>query len=242
MTDLFHLGGMDPTKKRLRSPGAGNDRPPKRTKISTQARAVLLRKRRRGLKDDRLIALQNLEYKRRCPVFGIDPSEIDALKHRKLTNGIPTLESQQPHQHSALLAGPLSPPTDDYIEINGDINDPSVRPDTSFQSSSHTTAGGLRNDRTVLRQLAHLDRTSSTWNTSRNIQAAQWKSVVIPQLVTAYLANRAETESGRLPPSPKPPHQCKCARVELKVELIAWDRKFSLCDHYCMEHSLMHIL
>ena len=115
MTDLFHLGGMDPTKKRLCSPGAGNDWPPKRTKISTQARAVLPRKRRWGLKDNRLITLQNLEHKRRCPVFGIDPSEIDALKHRKLTNGIPTLESQQPHQHSALLAGPLSPPTDDYV-------------------------------------------------------------------------------------------------------------------------------
>jgi hypothetical protein len=171
------------------------------------------------------------------------PSQIDALQFIQPTTGIiraiaPTVESQQPHQHSALPGNPLSPPTNDYIGVDEDFNDTPVCPDSSSQSGWHTSTGVLRNNHTLLHQMHHLDSTSSAWNIHHNNQATQQKSVVIPQLVTVYLANRAETESGRVPLSPRPPHQCKCDRVALEVKLINWDRKFSLHDYSCTHRTL----
>ena len=161
------------------------------------------RKRSRGAKDDQIIALEKLESRRRCPIFGatsIVQSTTGAIRAT-----VPTVESQQLHQHSTSLAvpdNPLSPPTNDCIGVDQDFDNTPVRPDMGSQPSSHRAAGVLRNNDTLLHQTYHLGHTSLAWNTRRNNQATQWKSVVIPQLVTVYLANRAETESGRVPPSP----------------------------------------
>ena len=191
-----------------------------------------------------------MERKQRCQVFSGPPSQIDTIRSIQPTTSVirailPTVKSPEPHQHSALLAipdNPLSPPTNDYVGVDEYFNNTPVCPDTGSQSDSHTAPGALRNNHTHLYQMSHLDRNSSAWNIRRNNQATQWKSVVIPQLVMVYLANRAETESGRVPPSPRPPPQCKCDRSALEVELINWDRKFSSCDYCCMRHSLTHVL
>jgi len=102
-----------------------------------------------------------------------------------------------------------------------------------LQSSSPT---GLWDNHTLLHQAYHLDKVTSTWNMRWNSQAMQWKTNVILQLIQIYLANHAETESGRVPPSTKPVHQCQCNRVVLKVELITWDCKFPALSNRILTH------
>jgi hypothetical protein len=104
-----------------------------------------------------------------------------------------------------------------------DFNDVPVPPRVASQSSSPI---GVRDNHTLLCQTYHLDKVTPTWNTRRDSQAMQWKTTVIPRLIPVYLANRTETDSGRVPPYTKPVHQCQYKKVELKVELITWDRKF----------------
>jgi hypothetical protein len=139
---------MSPTNKCLCSPGAGDNLPQKRTKTSAQARGVPPQKQSQGTKDNRLVALQKLESTWRCPIFSGAP---DTLQFIQPTTGIihtivPTVESQWPHQHSALLAvldNPLSPPTNDYIGVDEDFNNTPVCPDSGSQPSPHMAAGVL---------------------------------------------------------------------------------------------------
>ena len=150
MTNLLVRDGrltlnMSSPNKRSHSPGASNNLPQKRTKISAQAQVIQPRKRRRGSKDPRMIALKKLEKRRRYPVFSGVPSHLDTLQSNQPTTRaiVPTTESQQFHQYSMSITVPeypLSPPSNDYIGV--DSNTP-VRPNTETQSGSHTAASVL---------------------------------------------------------------------------------------------------
>ena len=122
---------------------------------------------------------------------------------------------------------------DDSFAFEGSNNTPG-----SPDASSQTLPGNIRNNRTFLRQTNHLDAIVPTWNTHRNNQTTQWKLVVIPRLITVYLANRAETKSGRIPPSLKPAPLCQCSKSALNVDLMTWDRTYF---PYYMGGSLTHI-
>jgi hypothetical protein len=136
---------------------------------------------------------------------------------------------ESPLQSSPGLAVPHSPPS---LPVGGDegglesFNDSPVSPHVPLGSGLRT-ASSVRDNRALFRQTRHLDDHTSAWNRRRNNQATQWQSVAIPRLIPLYLANRAATESGRLPPPPMPNHQCQCNKVALKVEMVTWDRKFS---------------
>ena len=229
---------MTPPNKRPHSPGASDNIPRKRTKILARARALANppRRRRRGPKDDPIFELEKIAKRRRYPILSTVPRQLDTLYSIQPTTSliVPIVESHQPHQHIVSIAVPdrPSPPPNDYIGVDEYFNNTPVRPDTEAQSGSFTAANMLRNNGTHFHQTSHLDRPSSTWNIRRNNQATQWRSVVIPQLIAVYLANRAQTESGRVPASPKPPHQCKCERRALEIEFLDWDRKFSRRSYF----------
>ena len=226
---------MPPPSKHPHSPGASNNIPRKRTKILAQARAIPPRRRRRGPKDDPIFALEKIAKRRRYPIFGAVPRQLDTLHSIQPTTSaiVPTIESHQPHEHIVSIVVPdrLSTPPNDYFGVDEYFNNTPVCPDTDAQSGSHTNPHALVNNGTLLHQTSHLDRPSSTWNIRRNNQVTQWRSVVIPQLIAVYLANRAQTESGRVPASQRTPYQCKCDRRALEVKLLDWDRKFSWCGY-----------
>jgi hypothetical protein len=218
---------MNSTKKRPRSPG-GDDLPQQHPKISTQPQAP---HRYRGAKDKRLAALQKLERKRRHPILRNTETLRTTARSSKCTTGVGRAAVVTTGPQHSLRQGPSSPPAHipllspihDDTAMWEDFNDVPISPRVASQSSSPI---GVRDNHTLLRQTYHLDKVASTWNTRRDSQAMQWKTTVIPRLIPVYLANRAETDSGRVPPSTKPVHQCRCKRVELNVELITWDRKF----------------
>ena len=131
--------------------------------------------------------------------------------------------------------GPTAPdsapslPAGGYEDEQVGFNDSPVLSDVPMGSGLRGESC-VRDNRALLRQTKHLDEHTSAWNERRKCQATQWKSVAIPRLMPGYLANRAATKSGRLPPPPsstEPNNQCQCNKVALKVELVTWDRKFS---------------
>ena len=186
----------------------------------------------RGPKFDRLKALEKIECKRRSKVFR-DTAYIPNTIH------VPQLSTRAHHTgpapFNARLQGgprPLVPHNPPSIPAGSIQDGPKSSNDSpvSFHvplGSGLRTASGMWDNHALLRQTQHLDDHTSAWNRRRNNQAIQWKSVTIPQLIPRYLANRAATQSGRSPPSPKLNHQCECNKVALKVKMVTWDRKFS---------------
>jgi hypothetical protein len=224
---------MFPTKKRARSPEVDG---PLSTRQSTSVRihqnAPLKRSRCRGPKDDRIKALQKLERRRRSEVFYDTAYKLIVTRaHQINTHVRPTAPAtaESPVQSSSGHAGHIPPP----LPAEGDegglegFNGSPVSPHVPLGSGLRT-ASSIRDNQALFRQTHHLDDHTPVWNRRRNNQATQWQSIAIPQLIPVYLANRAATESGRSPPPPMPNHQCQCTKVALKVEMVTWDREFSL--------------
>jgi hypothetical protein len=136
---------------------------------------------------------------------------------------------KSPLQGSPGLAVPHSPPLPPAEGDEGGLenfNGSPVVPHVPLSSGLHT-ASSVQDNRALFHRTHHLDDHTSAWNQHRNKQATQWTSVAIPQLMPIYLANRMATESGKLPPPPKPDFLCRCNKVSIKVEMMTWDRKFS---------------
>ena len=224
---------MPPTKKRARSPevdGLSSTR--QRTSFQNYQNPLFKKRRWRGPKDDPIRALQKIERKRRAPIFwdtGYRPNtagvpQIDTHVHRTIP--APVKSSLQRSPGPAVQHSPPSLPT------GGDEGEPESFKDSPVSShaplgSGLRTASNVRDNRALLRQTRHLDNHTSARNERPNDQVAQWVSVAISRLIPTYLANRAATESGRLPPPPKPNHQCQCNKEALQVEIMTWGRKFS---------------
>ena len=225
---------MPSSQKRARSPDV-DGRPSKRRcePVQIHQNSPLKRTRWRGPKDNRLKALQKLERKRRSAVFKYTPNipfTSTALQLNARVRHTTPAPGESPLQNSPGHAVPHSPPSlpadVEYGELEG-FNDFTVSPHVPLGSGLCTTSS-VRNNRALFRQTRHLDNHTPAWNQRRNNQATQWKLVAIPQLIPIYLANRAATESGRLPPPPLPNFQCQCDKVALKIEMVTWDREFSL--------------
>ncbi len=191
-----------------------------------------LKKRWRGSKYDRLKALEKIERKRRSKVFRYTPYIPNTIHvpqlstHAHRTGPSPVKTRLQRGPGPAVPHEPPSLPAGSIQDGPKSTNDSPVSSHVPLASGSRT-ASSMRDNRALLRRTQHLDDHTSAWNRRRNNQAVQWKSVTIPQLIPSYLANRAATQSGRTPPSPKPNHQCVCNKVALKVKMVTWDRKFS---------------
>jgi hypothetical protein len=223
---------MSSTKKRARSPEI-DGLSSMCQGMAVQIRQNTLPKRRwRGPKDDCLKALRKLERKRRSTVF----RDTD---YQPIITGAPQLNTRvrrtapapakSPLQRSPGLAAPHSPPSPPAQGEEGGLesfNDSPVVPHVPL-SSGLRTASSVRDNRALFHQTYHLDDHTSAWNQHHNNQATEWTSVAIPRLMPIYLANCAATESGKLPPPPKPNYQCQCNKVSIKVEMVTWDRKFS---------------
>ena len=223
---------MPSTKKRPQSPT--NDEPPhERPKTTTQAQTQAQtvppktpKRRSRGPKDQRLVALKKLNAMRRSNIFKSKPRQTDAVQPTTTTTtgvGHAIATAQSPNLSPILSRSPPSLPINEDSFAFDESNN---TPGSPGGASRTTPPSNIRNN---LCQTNHPDAAASTWNTRRNSQATQWKSVVIPQLIPVYLANHAETKSGRISPSPKPPHLCQCNVLALKVELMTWDCTYSFC-------------
>ena len=223
---------MSSTKKRARSPEVSG-LSSTRQSTSVQIHQNIPSKRRcRGPKDARIKALQKLERKRRSEVFqdtAYQPITARAPQLNTRVRRTAPTPVKSPLQRSPGLAVPHSPPSlpaesdeGGSETFNGSPVSPRVSPAPGLRTPS-----SVRDNRALFRQTHHLDDHTSAWNQRRNNQAAHWTSVAIPRLMPIYLANRAATKSGRLPPPQKPNYQCQCIRVEIKVEMMTWDRKFS---------------
>ena len=223
---------MPPTKKRARSPEVDGLSSKRQSWSNRIYQNIPVKRRWRGPKDDRIKALQKLERRRRWEVFQdtvYKPNTTRPPQFNAHAHCTGPASDKSPLQHSAGPAVWHSPPS---LPVGGDEDGPESFND--YPVSSHVPLGsGLRpascvpENRVPFRQTQHLSDHTSAWNGRRNNQAIQWKSVAIPRLMPAYLANCAATESGRLPPPPKPNHQCQCNKVALRVEMVTWDRKFS---------------
>ena len=124
---------------------------------------------------------------------------------------------------------PHSPPS---LPVGGDESEPEGFNDSTVSSdvplgSGLPTASQYRNNRALFCQIKHIDDETkhvddhtSAWNKRRNNQATQWNTVAIPRLMPIYLANHAATESGRLPPPPKPNHQLTESQVVQESETL----------------------
>ena len=224
---------MPPTKKRAHSPEVDGLLSTRQNRL---IRVAPVKRRWRTSKDNRIKALHKLESSRRCEVFQYTayqpnttcPPQVDTRVHSTASAPSPS-----PLQHSPGPAEPQSPPslpTEGGDYDTGSFHGSPLSPHVPLGSGLRGAAS-IRDNRALFRQTQHLDDHTSAWNKRRNNQSAQWRSVTIPRLMPIYLANRAATESGRLPPPPKPNHLCQCIKVTSKVEMITWDRKFS--PHCC---------
>ena len=222
---------MSSTKKRARSPEVDELLSTRQsTPVQTYQNAPLKR-RCRGPKDDRLKALRKLEYKRNRRTNSSQGTayqlplarapQLDTRVRRTAPAPVKSLHTPKP---TVLHIPPAVPAECDEggLEI---FNASPVRPHVLLVPGLHTPSS-VRDNCALFRQTRHLDGHTTAWNQRRNDQAANWTSVTIPQLVPIYLANRAATESGRLPPPSKPNGQCKCNKVAIKVEMVTWDREF----------------
>ena len=223
---------MSSTKKRARSPEVdGMLSAYQSTSVQTHRNAPSKR-RCRGPKDARIKALRKLERKRRSEVFQDTAYQPIIARDPQLNTRVrrtaPT-PVKSPLQRSPGLAAPHSPP---LLPAAGDKGGPETFNGSPvglhvLSEPGLCTASSVRDNRALLRQTHHLDDNTSAWNQCRNNQAIHWTSVAIPRLMPIYLANRAATKSGRLPPAPMPNYQCRCNRVAIKVEMVTWDREFS---------------
>ena len=221
---------MSSTKKRGHSPEVG--RPfssHHRTSFHIQQHAPPKKRRCRGLKDDRLKAIRNLECRHRAQVF----EDIDCTIIAHSTHHVATAPFESPLQSPGRAVPPPvphSPPSVPAEDEDGGLeifNDPPASPHDAPASGLYT-ASGIQDNQAFFWQTRHLDDHIPVWNQRWNKQATQWQSVAIPRLIPIYLANRAATESGKLPPPPMQNHPCQCDKVELNVKMVTWDRKFAL--------------
>jgi hypothetical protein len=237
---------MPPTKKRARSPEVDHPSSASQSTSLPTHQNRLVKRRWRGPDDDRIKALQKLERRRRCKVAFQNTTYEPNTAHAPQINtrihhtaATPVTSPLQRSPGPAVPHSPLSLPT------GGDEYDPE-----SFNGSpvfSHVplgsglrTASSGRDNRARFRQTKPPDDHKSAWTKRRHSQAAQWRSIAIPRLMPTYLANRAATESGRLPPPPRPNRQCQCDKVALKVEMVTWDRKFSLHLLHLFANCVLH--
>lgn len=223
---------MPPTKKRAHSPDVDGSSSTRQSKL---IRVAPVKRRCRGPKEDRIKSLRKLESSRRCEVFrytACQPNTARAPQVDTRVHSAAPAPAPSPLQHSPGPAVPQSqpsPPTGGEYDP-GSFHGSPVSPHVPLGSGLRE-ASSIRDNRALFRQTQQLDDRTSAWNKRRNNQSTQWRSVTIPRLMPIYLANRAATECGRLPPPPKPNHHCQCIKVTLKVEMITWDRKLS--PHCC---------
>ena len=224
---------MPPTKKRARSPEVALlSSTSQSTSISTRKNR-LVRSRWRGPDDDRIKALKKVERSRRCEVafqnMDYEPNTAHAPQINTRTHRTVPAPITSPLQRSPGPVVPHSPPSlpagGDEYGLEG-FNGSPVSSPVPLGSGLLTASSG-RDNHALFRQNQHPDDHKSAWTKRRHSQATEWRSIAIPRLVPTYLANRAATESGRLPPPPRPYHQCQCNKVTLKVEMVTWDHKFS---------------
>jgi len=224
---------MPPTKKRARSPDVDRLSSTRQSTSIPIHQNRLVKTRWRGPHDDRIRALKKLERSRRCEVAYQDPAYTSNTAHAPQINAhvhrTAPAHATSPLQHSPGPAVPHSPPS---LPEGGDeyglesFNDSPVSSHVPLGSGLRM-ASNVRDNRARFHQTKHPGDHTSAWTKRRHSQATQWRSIAIPQLMPTYLANRAATESGRLPPPPRPNHQCQCHKVALQVEMVTWDRKFS---------------
>lgn len=231
---------MPPTRKRQRSPEVDESLSASQsTSVQIHQDAPPKKRRWRGLKDHRYKSLRKLESKRSSQVL-LDTSSkpITTPGHQidtHVRHAAPA-SVEYPLQHNARLSAPHSPCSLPEEGDNGGLeifNGSPVSPHVPF-GSDLCAAPIARDNRALFRQTRHLDDHTPAWNQRRNKQATQWQSVVIPQLIPIYLTNRAVTKSGKLPPPPPSNHPCECKKVALKVEMVTWDRKYSLSCSNCL--------
>jgi hypothetical protein len=223
---------MASTKKRARSPEVDELSSTRQGSSNRVHQSATIKRRWRGPKDDRLKALQKLEHRRRSRLFcdgGNKSNNACAPQFNARAYRTAPAPITSPLQRGSGPTVPHSPPS---LPTGGDEDGPNhfnYSPPSSHVplGSGLPTPSRVRDNRALLRQTRHLDHHTSAWNERRNNQATQWKLFTIPRLMPIYLANRAATESGRLPPPPKPNYQCQCNKVALIVEMVTWDRKFS---------------
>jgi hypothetical protein len=224
---------MAPTKTRARSPEVDG---PLSTHQSMSVRihqsTPRKRSRCRGLKDTRIKALRKLESKHHSEVFydtAYKPTVARADQVNTCVRPTAPVIVESPVQSSPGHAVPHSPPPLPAAGDKGGLesfNGSPVSPHVPLGPGLHMVSS-IRDTRALFCQTHHLNDHTPEWNQWRNNQATQWQSVTIPQLLPIYLANCAATESGKSPPPPRPPHQCQCNKVALKVEMVTWDHKFS---------------
>ena len=223
---------MPSTKKRAHSPE--DDRHPSKRRcppVQAHQNPPLKRTRWRGPKDDRIKALRKLERKRHskiCHYTANTPIIAPAHQPSTLVHHTTPATGETPFQGSPGLEVPHSPPSLPEVDYSGleDLNNSPASPRVP-SGSDLCMAPSVRNNSALLRQTKHLDDHTPAWNQRRNNQATQWRSVAIPQLIPIYLANRATTESGKLPSPLMPNHLCQCNKLALKVKMVTWDRKSS---------------
>jgi hypothetical protein len=219
---------MPPTKKRARSPEVDRLSSIRQITSTSIHQNRLVKSRWRGPYDDRIKALQKLERSRRCEVAFQNPActsnTAHALQVNTRVHRTAPAHATSPLQHSPGPAVPHSPPSlpagGEEYGLEGFNHSP---------VSSHVPLGSgcVRDNRARFRQTKRVGDHTTSWTKRRHSQATQWRSIAIPRLMPTYLANRAATKSGRLPPPPRNNHQCQCNKVALKVEMVTWDRKFS---------------
>jgi hypothetical protein len=173
----------------------------------------------RGLKDDHIKALRKIEHKCCSAVFyntDYDPIITHAPQLNTCACCTAPAPVKSPLQGSPGLAVPHSPP---LLPAEGDegglenFNGSPVVPHVLLSSGLHTVSS-VQDNCALFHSTHHLDDHTSAWNQCCNKQATQWMSVAIPQLMLIYLANHVVTESGRLPPPPKPDSYAGATRYQ----------------------------
>jgi len=191
--------------------------------------------RSRGPKDQHISAFRKLQRKNRHSAFAdLALSQMSTVVNMQgATDAACTRVDSQQHRPSRSPSSQSLPDNGDLIASNND----------DFMSMNTTNAPKpgsspplcapsrlQRNNRTALRQTYHLDAIHTSWETRRNNQARKWQAVVIPQIIPAFLKNRAATESGRCSPSPQSRTGCQCTTTALEVVCVTWDRTFLFCQ------------
>jgi len=229
---------MSSTKKRPHSPETGGER--KRRQRNAAGHPPTLRSR--GPKDQRISLLRNLRSKHHHNLFaclsaGQTSAVVDTQETTGAGAGCVGVNPRQRRPSRPCSPSPTSLLDDGDLITSGDgASGPMNTVNTPGSGScplSHPSSIYQQNNRAALRRTYHLDTIHSPWETRRNNQANQWRAIVIPRIIPAFLKNRAVTESGRLPPSPQPPARtrCQCTTVALTVDLVTWDRTFSSCPY-----------
>lgn len=225
---------MSSAQKRPHSPVAGGKQ--KRRRRNATGRPPKWQSR--GAKDERLDEIMKIRRKSRYEIYAdVPPSRASTIVGRQETADVAraransrTLRPSRSPSSSSL------PDNGDPMASSNDVFVPVITSNTPKSGSrppSRPSSSLRRNNRAALRQTYHLDAIHSLSETRRNNQARQWQDVVIPQIIPAFLKNRATTESGRWAPSPQSRTGCQCTTTSLEVDTLTWDRTFfsCLCGH-----------